>query len=447
MIIEEQLMSHHHHHELPSAELIGMKQDTIDEAARLFRKFDNDGSGSINTLELRSLLRFLGILPSTRRIYELCKEYDTDDTGELEIDEFLYLVAEIKRDEREAIPVVFDKFVRDESGHISGPQLGDVLRFLGREPTMEQVHKLLEEFDKDGSTSLDLEEFEMCVDHHTEMQKNIMRERGGFEEEEIASFREMFDSFDRDRSGDLTFAELTQVLKLLGLLPRTKEGQVALMAKMKSADKDGSGSLDFMEFIQLMRCFSDEVEMQEFDEEQRAAKQAGFCDAEVTELQEVYDNLQGEENGDFTLSSARSFLRSLGVVCTSDQVNDLRLHFDRFAVATEPQAQFAGSRRLSKRRSQMEQQVAFILPFHRFLLFVGYLVSKDFAGLKSASSKLVASRQLEAQNMEALMSSVSEASKKEDRERRKAAKKERRFERQQTVPNSQPLSPRPNVAS
>eukprot|EP00746_Dinoflagellata_sp_MGD_P022143 gnl/MRDRNA2_/MRDRNA2_151746_c0_seq1.p1 gnl/MRDRNA2_/MRDRNA2_151746_c0~~gnl/MRDRNA2_/MRDRNA2_151746_c0_seq1.p1 ORF type:complete len:771 (+),score=171.56 gnl/MRDRNA2_/MRDRNA2_151746_c0_seq1:282-2315(+) len=397
--------------DLPSAEMIGMKQSDIDEAVRLFREFDDDGSGSINTLELRSLLRFLGILPTTRRIYELCKEFDKDDTGELEIEEFLYLVAEIKREEREAIPIVFDKFDKDQSGHISGPQLGDVLRFLGREPTMEQVRQLLNEFDVDGSCSLDLEEFALCVDRFNQMQKQLMDDRAGFEEEEIASFRETFDNWDRDRSGDLSFHELMQVLKIMGLLPRTKEGQVQLMEKMKKADKDGSGSLDFMEFIQLMRRFSDEAECQEFDDEQRAALKSGFSDTEVAELQEVYDALRGEEDGDFTLSSARAFLRSLGVSCSSQQVVELKGHFDRFAVPTEPNEQNVGMSRSPKRSSKAigNQQMALVLPFSKFLLFVGVLVSKDFAGLQAASSKLVANRAMEAESMEALMSQVSEA--------------------------------------
>uniref|UniRef100_A0A2C9LWR8 EF-hand domain-containing protein n=1 Tax=Biomphalaria glabrata TaxID=6526 RepID=A0A2C9LWR8_BIOGL len=66
--------------------------------------------------------------------------------------------------------------------------------------------------------------------------------------DQVAQFKEAFAKFDTDGSGDLSTAELGELITSLGKNPADPEIQKAI----KEADADGSGSIDFNEFLTLM---------------------------------------------------------------------------------------------------------------------------------------------------------------------------------------------------
>mmetsp|Transcript_1112 Transcript_1112/g.1701 ORF Transcript_1112/g.1701 Transcript_1112/m.1701 type:complete len:150 (+) Transcript_1112:88-537(+) len=83
-------------------------------------------------------------------------------------------------------------------------------------------------------------------------------------EEEIADYRESFDNFDKDRSGEIDEVELGTVMRSLGFSPTDEQ----LHDMMLKVDLDGNGSISFEEFVTMMKkC---EVET-DFDREIREA--------------------------------------------------------------------------------------------------------------------------------------------------------------------------------
>merc|ERR1719324_1654378 len=70
----------------------GFSRDEMEEFQRLFIEFDEDGTGSIDINELRSMLRNLGKSTTTKSLYELIKLVDTDSSMEIEFNEFLLLM-------------------------------------------------------------------------------------------------------------------------------------------------------------------------------------------------------------------------------------------------------------------------------------------------------------------------------------------------------------------
>ncbi|KAF8966912.1 calmodulin-like protein [Flammula alnicola] len=67
-------------------------------------------------------------------------------------------------------------------------------------------------------------------------------------EEELASYRDAFDSFDKDNSGTITASELGTVMRSLGRDPTDAELQDIL----NEIDKDHNGTIEFNEFVELM---------------------------------------------------------------------------------------------------------------------------------------------------------------------------------------------------
>jgi Ca2+-binding EF-hand superfamily protein len=58
-----------------------------------FDQFDTDGSGDIDTSELKLVMEQVGQHPSPEEVKELVAEYDTDGNGELSFEEFLEMMA------------------------------------------------------------------------------------------------------------------------------------------------------------------------------------------------------------------------------------------------------------------------------------------------------------------------------------------------------------------
>merc|ERR1711904_695809 len=63
----------------------------------------------------------------------------------------------------------------------------------------------------------------------------------------------LFDSYDRDKSGDLSLQEVSRILIDLGLQPKTRDEQDEIQRMMEEVDEDGSMELNFNEFLVLFQ--------------------------------------------------------------------------------------------------------------------------------------------------------------------------------------------------
>ena len=65
-----------------------LTEEMLDEIKAAFDLFDKDGSGSIDTYELRDAMKALGVYLSKDKVKEMMKEVDTDGSGTVEFQEF-----------------------------------------------------------------------------------------------------------------------------------------------------------------------------------------------------------------------------------------------------------------------------------------------------------------------------------------------------------------------
>merc|ERR1712176_249719 len=116
------------------------------------------------------------------------------------------------------------------------------------------------------------------------------------------NFRDLFDSYDKDKSGLIDCMELQRILKEFDWEPKTREEQATLMktldvarastreAGIQQCTKDGSSDITFWEFVQLCRILRTKHERAE--EQRMAALMADlkFTQTEVDQFREIFHN-------------------------------------------------------------------------------------------------------------------------------------------------------------
>jgi len=111
------------------------------------------------------------------------------------------------------------------------------MRALGFEPKKEEIRKMIADVDKNGSGTIDFEEF-------LAMMTVKMGERDSKEE-----MAKAFRLFDDDETGRITFKNLKRVAKDLGEDITDEE----LQEMIDEADREGSGEVSLDDFMRLMK--------------------------------------------------------------------------------------------------------------------------------------------------------------------------------------------------
>ncbi len=171
----------------------------------------------------------------------------------------------ISRDQLEEIKEVFATFDKDSNQSLSPNELQFLMRFLGQNPSISDIHKLINQVDQDGNGELNCDEFAAFV---TERLRKPMSESS-----KVAELKEVFRVFrgvgPRDSISDtadiavegaggskeepaLGVAELAKVVRVgLELTDVTDE---EICAMLQVADSKGDGRLRWQDFVAVMTC-------------------------------------------------------------------------------------------------------------------------------------------------------------------------------------------------
>ncbi|KAG8045076.1 hypothetical protein GUJ93_ZPchr0008g11784 [Zizania palustris] len=145
-----------------------LADDQLGELREIFRTFDRNGDGSLTQLELGSLLRSLGLKPSTDQLDALIQHADTNSNGLIEFSEFVALVApELLQDRapysEDQIRRLFDIFDRDGNGFITAAELAHSMAKLGHALTVKELTGMIKEADTDGDGRISFQEFSRAI--------------------------------------------------------------------------------------------------------------------------------------------------------------------------------------------------------------------------------------------------------------------------------------------
>eukprot|EP00438_Fugacium_kawagutii_P012877 Skav209927 [mRNA] locus=scaffold1253:231861:232907:- [translate_table: standard] len=147
------------------------------EIKEAFDLFDTDGSGEIDSKELKVAMRALGFEPKKEdwqymtwlysalqcftEIQKMISDVDDDGSGTIGYEEFLKMMTHkiLNRDPKDEILKAFRLFDDDETGKISFKNLKRVAKELGERMTDEELQEMIDEADRDGDGEVNEEEF------------------------------------------------------------------------------------------------------------------------------------------------------------------------------------------------------------------------------------------------------------------------------------------------
>ncbi|KAI8913836.1 hypothetical protein DFJ77DRAFT_50672 [Powellomyces hirtus] len=135
--------------------------DQKQEIREAFDLFDTDGSGTIDTKELKVAMRALGFEPKKEELKKMIAEVDRSGSGVIDFNDFLELMTSkmSEKDSREEIVKAFRLFDDDDTGKISFKNLKRVAKELGENLTDEELQEMIDEADRDGDGEISQEEF------------------------------------------------------------------------------------------------------------------------------------------------------------------------------------------------------------------------------------------------------------------------------------------------
>eukprot|EP00434_Breviolum_minutum_P026815 symbB.v1.2.023699.t1/scaffold2183.1/size166057/3 len=119
----------------------------LQEIKEAFDLFDTDGSGEIDSKELKVAMRALGFEPKKEEIQKMISDVDDDGSGTIGYEEFLKMMTHkiLNRDPKDEILKAFRLFDDDETGKISFKNLKRVAKELGERMTDEELQEMIDE--------------------------------------------------------------------------------------------------------------------------------------------------------------------------------------------------------------------------------------------------------------------------------------------------------------
>lgn len=149
-------------------ESVKLDDEQIAELREIFRSFDRNNDGSLTQLETASLLRSLGLKPSSDQLDALIQKADTNSNGLIEFSEFVALVAPELVPAKspyteEQIRHLFGLFDRDGNGYITAAELAHSMAKLGHALTAEELTGMIKEADLDGDGRISFAEFSQAI--------------------------------------------------------------------------------------------------------------------------------------------------------------------------------------------------------------------------------------------------------------------------------------------
>ncbi|XP_063712128.1 calmodulin-A-like [Symsagittifera roscoffensis] len=136
-------------------------KEEISELYETFTSVDKDSNGTIDLSELKLCLSLVGMKLRDEQVREVMEEVDTDNSGDIDFQEFIRLLASRASDssEEEDLRIAFDNFDRNHSHYIEAEDLKALLLSLGERVNDSDAAEMIRMADLDGDGKVSFEDY------------------------------------------------------------------------------------------------------------------------------------------------------------------------------------------------------------------------------------------------------------------------------------------------
>lgn len=133
------------------------------EVNEAFNRFDRDGDGHIEAKELGTVMRIMGMEPTSEQLNTLVESIDVDGNGKIELPEFANMMARqmLLRDGKVELEQAFKLFDADQSGFVTADEIRHFMMSAGGPEalTQEECDEMIRMADPNNDGKVSLEEF------------------------------------------------------------------------------------------------------------------------------------------------------------------------------------------------------------------------------------------------------------------------------------------------
>ena len=138
-----------------------LTEEQKQEIKEAFDLFDTEGTGAIDSKELKVAMRALGFEPKKEEVRKIIQDIDKNGEGFLKFDDFMEIMTQkmIERDPIEEIKKAFKLICEEGHDKITLKSLKKVARELGENMSEDELTEMIEEADKDQDGEIGEEDF------------------------------------------------------------------------------------------------------------------------------------------------------------------------------------------------------------------------------------------------------------------------------------------------
>eukprot|EP00953_Heterococcus_sp_UTEX-ZZ885_P031931 16706-Heterococcus_DN1.PRE.1 len=135
------------------------------ELKEAFQLFDADRTGALDLHELKVLIRALGFAIKKGEVVRLVHDVDPSNEGFVTVSQLIDVMAILysNRDPETEVTEAFKLFDDDGTGQITLNNMRRVARELGETLTDKELQQMMDVFDKNQDSEIDLDEFKLIM--------------------------------------------------------------------------------------------------------------------------------------------------------------------------------------------------------------------------------------------------------------------------------------------
>ncbi|EDW34520.1 GL21534 [Drosophila persimilis] len=149
----------------PPEERVSHSHTLTDEQSKdcttVFDMFDPENTGVLPLKQIKYLMRALAVFPTDLELSDIYAEIDTDGSGDMLRDDFLYIMSKMYKDmtPEDEIIAAFKVFDKEGTGVIAETEFRHIMTNLGDKMTEDEIEEIIRDADSDTEGNIDYVRF------------------------------------------------------------------------------------------------------------------------------------------------------------------------------------------------------------------------------------------------------------------------------------------------